>query len=211
MNEPALTSKVIVPKIEKLPKRFVYHAIKRFFDICAAIVLLIILCIPLAIFALLIKRDHGPAIFKQERLGRNGKPFVIYKLRTMRVDAESDGPCWAGKNDPRVTKLGKYLRRWQIDEWPQLFNILKGQMSFVGPRPEVKALHDAFCLYVEGFEQRLLVTPGLTGWAQVNGGADLKPEEKIMFDVAYIQKQSLWFDIKCVFKTTLIVFNPKGY
>jgi lipopolysaccharide/colanic/teichoic acid biosynthesis glycosyltransferase len=208
---PSSVNKIIVPKIENLPKRLVYHAVKRFFDILAAILMLLVLLIPLGIFALLIKSDHGPAIFKQERLGRGGQPFIIYKLRTMRVDAESDGPRWSEKNDPRVTKLGKFLRRWQIDEWPQLFNILKGEMSFVGPRPEVKALHEEFCRYVDGFDQRLLVTPGLTGWAQVNGGADLKPEEKIMFDVAYIQKQSLWFDLRCIFKTILLVFNQKGY
>jgi lipopolysaccharide/colanic/teichoic acid biosynthesis glycosyltransferase len=126
--EPALTNKVIVPKIEKLPKRFIYHAVKRFFDLFAAIVLLIILCIPLAIFALLIKRDHGPAIFKQERLGRGGKPFVIYKLRTMHVDAENDG-----RAGPKKTTAGhqtrQYLRRWQSTNGRRLFNILKGQMS----------------------------------------------------------------------------------
>lgn len=205
-----MTQKVIAPKIEKLPRRLAYHAVKRCFDIFAAIVAFLILWLPLGIFALLIKLDKGPAVFKQERLGRNGKPFTILKLRTMRVDAESDGPRWAEKNDPRVTKLGKFLRRLQIDEWPQLFNIIKGEMSFVGPRPEVKALHDEFCAYIDGFDQRLLVTPGLTGWAQVNGGA-LKPEEKIMFDVVYIQKQSFWFDVKCLLKTFLLIFNPKGY
>jgi lipopolysaccharide/colanic/teichoic acid biosynthesis glycosyltransferase len=126
-------------------------------------------------------------------------------------DAEVDGVRWADKDDKRITKIGKFLRRFQIDEWPQFWNILKGQMSFVGPRPEVKLLHDEFCEYVIGFEQRLLVKPGLTGWAQVNGGAALLPEEKIMFDIEYISKRSLWFDLKCLWRTIGVIWSPKGY
>jgi lipopolysaccharide/colanic/teichoic acid biosynthesis glycosyltransferase len=149
-------------------------------------------------------------LFKQKRLGLNGREFVVVKFRTMVVDAEKAGYKWAEKNDTRITKIGRFLRKHRIDELPQVFNILKGDMSVVGPRPEIKYFYEEFETYIKGFKQRLLVKPGLTGWAQVNGGYDLKPEEKIFFDVEYIKKRGIFFDIWIIIKTVLVVLFRHG-
>jgi len=203
--------KIVVAKIERFNARRMYCFWKRLFDIFFSFLFIVVAAVPMAIISLIIVLNGGPAIFKQERLGLNAKPFTIYKFRTMIANAEVNGAKWAEKNDPRVTRFGRFLRKTQIDEWPQFFNILGGSMSFVGPRPEVKSLHDEFCRYVIGFEQRLLVKPGLTGWAQINGGAALLPEQKVVFDIEYIQRRSLWFDFICVVRTIGVVLNPKGY
>ena len=143
-------------------------------------------------------------------MGKDGKPFTIYKFRTMYLDAEADGPQWAKRNDCRCTPLGRFLRHTRMDELPQLWNILKGDMSIVGPRPERACFYSEFETYIHGFHYRLLVKPGLTGLAQVNGGYDLKPEEKIMFDMEYIQKQSIELDLKCILQTIHLVFTHEG-
>jgi len=188
-----------------------YEFFKRAFDILASSVALIVLLIPLAIVSILIVADSkGGAIFKQERLGKNGKQFTLYKFRTMRLDAEKDGAQWASENDDRCTRVGKILRASRIDEFPQLINIIKGDMSIVGPRPERECFYEEFDEYIEGFRQRLYVIPGLTGYAQINGGYDLKPEEKIVYDLEYIEKRNFWFDIKIIFQTVAIVFNHNG-
>ena len=132
------------------------------------------------------------------------------KFRSMRLDAEENGPQWADKDDPRCTHLGRVLRKSRLDELPQLWNILKGDMSFVGPRPERKCFYDEFETYIHGFHNRLIVKPGLTGWAQVNGGYDLKPEEKIVYDMEYIQSCSIGMDLKCLLKTVRLVFTHVG-
>ena len=134
------------------------------------------------IIALVIMIDSpGSPIYIQERLGKNGKPFRMYKFRSMRLDAEDNGPKWADLKDERCTKVGYVLRKCHLDELPQLFNILKNDMSFVGPRPERACFYDKFETYIKGFSNRLEVMPGLTGYAQVNGGYDLTPEEKILY------------------------------
>ena len=189
----------------------VYKAIKRVLDFICSLLACIILFIPMLVIAIIIKCDSkGSVIYKQERLGKNGKKFNIYKFRTMRMDAEENGPQWALKNDDRCTKVGQKLRNCRLDELPQLLNILKGNMSFVGPRPERECFYEEFETYIHGFKNRLAVTPGLTGMAQVNGGYDLGPEEKIVYDMEYIKKQSLWLDIKLVFKTVKLVFTHEG-
>ena len=199
---------IALPRIQE---RWTYLLVKRLFDSFSALIGLIVLAIPMAIIALLIVLDSpGGAIFKQERLGKDGQPFTILKFRSMRLDAEENGPQWADKDDPRCTHFGRVLRKSRLDELPQLWNILKGDMSFVGPRPERKCFYDQFETYIHGFHNRLVVKPGLTGWAQVNGGYDLKPEEKIVFDMEYIQKQSLGLDLKCILKTVKLVFTHKG-
>ncbi len=163
------------------------------------------------IISILIKIDSpGPAIFSQERLGLNGKPFTIYKFRTMILDAEANGPKWADKNDERCTRFGKFLRHSRLDELPQIINIFLGDMSFVGPRPERKYFYDQFEEYINGFHYRLSVKPGLTGLAQVNGGYELKPEEKILYDLEYINHMSLLLDFKCMIKTIKLVFTHEG-
>ena len=188
-----------------------YLRAKRLFDILFAIVVGTILFVPMIIIGLLVKWDSkGPAIFKQERLGLDGKPFVMYKFRSMRVDAESAGPQWASKDDARCTKLGKYLRKTRLDELPQVINILNGTMSVVGPRPERGCFYDQFETYIPGFRQRLQVKPGLTGYAQVNGGYELLPEEKLAYDMEYIEKRSMWLDLVCIVKTVRLIFTCEG-
>ena len=194
-----------------LQPRRLYLISKRIFDLVFSFLGLLILALPMAVIALIIVIDSpGAPIFRQERLGLHGKPFMIYKFRSMRLNAEENGPQWADKDDPRCTHLGRVLRKSRLDELPQLWNILKGDMSFVGPRPERKCFYDEFETYIHGFHNRLVVKPGLTGWAQVNGGYDLKPEEKIMFDMEYIQKQSLGLDLKCIFQTVHLIFTHEG-
>jgi lipopolysaccharide/colanic/teichoic acid biosynthesis glycosyltransferase len=184
---------------------------KRLFDILVAFCALAVLYIPMVIIALVIRLDSaGPALFMQERLGKNGKPFIMIKFRSMRVDAEVNGPQWADKNDCRCTKVGRFLRKSRLDELPQLVNILCGEMSFVGPRPERACFYDEFEKYIPHFHQRLLVQPGLTGLAQVNGGYELKPEEKIVFDLEYIANRSVKMDLKCIWQTVLVVFSHDG-
>lgn len=188
-----------------------YLAAKRVFDFSAALIGLVVLIIPMAVIAVIIALDSpGNPIFRQERLGKNGKPFMICKFRSMRLDAEKDGPRWADADDKRCTQFGAFLRRTRLDELPQLWNILRGDMSFVGPRPERRFFYEKFEAYIAGFSNRMAVVPGLTGHAQVNGGYELKPEEKIVYDMEYIEKQSLWFDIKCLLKTVCIVCSGNG-
>lgn len=188
-----------------------YFFFKRTGDIFLSILLLLLLSPVMCIIALLIKIDSpGPVFFSQERLGKNGDPFLIYKFRSMKIDAEKDGPQWAAENDDRCTKIGKVLRMMRLDEIPQLWNILEGDMSFVGPRPEREYFYKKFEEYIPGFKNRLSVKPGLTGLAQVNGGYDLKPEEKIIYDMKYIEQQSVLLDIKCMLKTFILIFTHRG-
>ncbi len=189
----------------------VYQAVKRLFDVVVSALALLILGIPMLLLMPVIRADSpGPAIFRQERLGKGGKLFVIYKYRTMQMDAERDGPQWARAHDVRCTKLGRLLRRWHIDELPQLVNVLRGEMSLVGPRPERACFYQEFERYIRGFSQRLQVTPGITGWAQINGGYELLPEEKILFDMEYIRHRSVMFDIRCLLGTVRVVFRHDG-
>lgn len=188
-----------------------YQIIKRCFDIVGALVAGLVLMIPMILIGIWIKADtRGPVLFRQERLGLNGKPFTIYKFRSMYTNAEVNGPQWAEKDDWRCTRAGRILRKTRMDELPQLWNILVGDMSFVGPRPERAYFYDRFETYIHGFRNRLAVKPGLTGWAQVNGGYDLPPEEKIVYDMEYIRHQSLWMDLSCILKTVSLVFTHKG-
>ncbi len=200
-----------VPDIGVLPKKPFYSFFKRLFDIVISILALLILAVPMIIVAIIILCDSkGPAIYKQERLGKDGKPFMLYKFRSMHLDAEDNGAQWACENDTRCTRIGHFLRKSRIDELPQFFNILAGQMSLVGPRPERPYFYNEFEQYIHGFSQRLKVVPGLTGLAQVNGGYDLLPEEKIVYDMEYIKSRSFLLDIKCIIKTIAVIFNHNG-
>lgn len=188
-----------------------YKFIKRSFDLVVSICVLAVLLIPMLLIAVIIRLDsQGPAIFRQDRLGKDGKPFVIYKFRTMIIDAEKHGPQWAKENDPRCTKIGAFLRKSRIDELPQLLNVIKGEMSLVGPRPEREYFYDEFEKYIVGFRHRLAVRPGITGLAQVNGGYELLPEEKIVYDMEYIEKMSVKLDLHCILKTVGVVFSHDG-
>lgn len=189
----------------------VYNVYSRILDICLSLIGLIIGTPLVIIFGILIKlEDKGPIIYKQERVGKHGKLFNVYKLRSMRVDAEKYGAQWAQNNDPRILKVGNFIRKTRIDEIPQLFNILKGDMSIIGPRPERPMFTMQFNDDIDGFINRLLVKPGLTGWAQVNGGYDMTPEEKLQWDIDYIQRRSVFIDIRIIFRTVKVVLTGEG-
>ena len=188
-----------------------YLRFRRTVDILLSLLLLLLLLAPIIILGILVFfTSKGPAFYRQERLGLNGKPFMLVKFRSMRHDAEKDGPSWAKDDDERCTKFGKFLRKTRLDELPQLWNILLGEMSFVGPRPERAVFYEEFETYIHGFKNRLAVPPGLTGWAQVNGGYDLLPEEKIVYDMEYIQACSFRMDLKCMLMSFRVVLFQKG-
>ena len=193
----------------KASKRYLF--LKRLFDICFSLSIGII-CMPvMLVIALMVRLSSpGTVLYKQERLGINGKKFNILKFRTMREDAEANGAQWAKKDDDRCTRLGAKLRKYRLDELPQLWNILIGDMSFVGPRPERECFYEEFETYIHGFSNRLAVVPGLTGLAQVCGGYDLLPEEKIVYDMEYIKQRSLWMDFKLICKTVMVILCSKG-
>lgn len=211
LEDETTAEAAIRPTASATRQNRLYLIVKRAFDIVCAFLGLLLLAIPMLIIALVIVIDSpGAPIFRQERLGINGKPFMIYKFRTMVLDAEKDGPQWAREQDSRCTRFGQVLRRTRLDELPQLYNILRGDMSFVGPRPERAYFYREFETYIPGFSNRLLVTPGLTGYAQVNGGYALKPEEKIIFDMQYIENRSVQMDLRCIAKTIRVVLCGDG-
>ncbi|KAB2445629.1 sugar transferase [Bacillus luti] len=188
-----------------------YKVIKNLFDFLFAFVGLIIMLPVILVFSCLIRMESpGPAFYLQERIGLNGKKFKVIKLRSMRNDAEKNGAKWAEKNDPRVTKVGLFIRKTRIDELPQFINVLKGDMSIVGPRPERLIFIKQFEREIPEFKNRTLVKPGLTGWAQVNGGYDVTPKEKLELDMYYIDRASLVLDLKIIVKTIKIVITGEG-
>ena len=201
-----------VESLGELPTMPVYSFVKRFFDIICSIFGLIVMALPMLVIAIIIKlTSPGRVLYSQERLGLNGKKFMLVKFRTMRADAESDGAQWSqGESDSRITKFGALLRRTRLDELPQLWGCLKGELSVIGPRPEREIFYNKFEEHVHGFSERLKVKPGLTGLAQVNGGYDLRPEEKVAYDVEYIKNRSLWLEIKILFKTIGVIFCGEG-
>ena len=184
-----------------------YRIVKRLFDIVASLAGIVILSPVMLGIALAVRLcDGGPALYKQVRLTRNGKRFQILKFRSMRVDAEKDGPCLsAGKDDDRVTPVGRIIRMCRLDELPQLFNILAGDMSFVGPRPERPEIAEEYCRTIPDFRLRLQVKAGLTGYAQVYGKYNTDPYEKLQFDLLYINHMSALTDIKLLFATMAIL------
>jgi len=185
----------------------VYEFFKSVFDISFAIALLLIFVPFLMLITILIKlSDRGPAFYAQERVGRNGKVFNLLKFRTMRVDSEIE-PVWAVQDDPRCTKIGRLLRRASIDELPQLINIIKLEMSFVGPRPE----RPFFMKDHPGLTGlRLSVKPGLTGLAQVNGRYNLSINEKLHYDLEYVHNRRFYLDFIIIVKTVYKVFICEG-
>lgn len=197
--------------IEKCDNKL-FNIYKRSLDIVASLLGLIIGIPLLIIFGVAIKiEDKGPIFYKQERLGLKGRRFYVYKLRSMRINAESIGGAqWAQKDDPRITKVGKFIRKTRIDEIPQLYNILIGDMSLIGPRPERPELTYQFEQEIPGFMHRLSIKPGLTGWAQVNGGYDITPEEKLVFDKEYIENKSILLDLKIILMTIKVVLTGDG-
>ena len=186
-----------------------YRAVKRFLDVTASFLGLVLLFPLLLTVSILIKIDsRGPVIFRQKRIGRNGKVFEIYKFRSMCVGAEKTGSgVYSGKGDARVTRIGKILRATSRDELPQLLNILKGEMSFVGPRPPLTYHPWKYEEYTD-FQKRMFeVRPGITGWAQVNGRKDVEWHKRIELNVWYVDHMSLLLDIKIMFMTAFKVLT----
>ena len=211
-------NKIILNK-DNIEKHHFYRFTKRLFDILASLIGLVILSPVFLIVAIAIKIDDGgPIFYNQERIGKNGKEFKMYKFRSMKVNAdqeleklihknEVDGAMFKMKDDPRITRVGKFIRKTSIDEFPQLLNVLFGQMSIVGPRPplprEVK-------MYTDYDWQRLYVRPGCTGLWQVTVRNSVGFHEMVNIDLEYIQKRGFWLDIKIMFKTIKVIFVPNS-
>jgi len=194
-------------------------ALKRAFDLLFCLVFFVLAAVPLVVIALLIKLDsRGPILFKQKRVGYKGRIFELYKFRTMVVDAEArleqlrhlnerEGPVFKIRDDPRVTRVGRWLRRWSLDEIPQFFNVLKGDMSVVGPRPPLPTEVEQ---YDEAPSKRLHVLPGVTGLGQISGRADLSFDQQLALDLYYLEHWSPGLDLKIILKTPAAVLSSKG-
>ena len=185
------------------------HFFKRFFDIVLSIFGLLVAAIPMLIIAVAIKMDSkGPVVFKQQRIGKNGKVFDILKFRSMCVGAEKTGSgVYSGKGDARVTRVGKILRATSLDELCQLINVLRGDMSFIGPRPPLTYHPWPIEEYTEEQLRMFDIRPGITGWAQINGRKDVEWHKRIQLNVWYVNNVSFWLDIKIFFKTIFKVFS----
>lgn len=189
----------------------IYETWKRGFDtifsllaLFFSIPILIVFCIAIMI------ESPGSCFYSQKRLGKNMRCFTLYKLRSMYIDSEKEGAVWAEKEDPRVTKVGKIMRKTRIDEIPQLINILKNDMSLVGPRPERPEFVQKFSEEIPKYKERFKIKSGLTGLAQVEGGYELSPKEKLEKDIFYIENRSYWLDLFILLKTVVVVLTGKG-
>ena len=194
--------------LDKMRNRF----IKRTMDIVLSIIILFLIFPLFILIGIIIKiTSKGPVFYKQERISRGGKNFQMLKFRTMRIDAEKEtGPVWAKQDDKRVTFIGRILRKTSMDELPQLINVLKGDMSIVGPRPERPFFVNKFKQTIPRYVERHKVRAGITGWAQINGlRGNTSLEERVKYDLYYIQNWSLWFDIKIIIRTILEIFHHK--
>jgi exopolysaccharide biosynthesis polyprenyl glycosylphosphotransferase len=198
------------PAIKTAP----YQAAKRLIDVVFVLLLGVpALLITLLVAALVKLTSPGPVIFKQRRVGLHGRRFMLYKLRTMRADAEEDGPRFATPDDDRLTPPGRFLRRSRLDELPQLWNVLKGDLSLVGPRPEQEAFVERFNVEIPFYGQRHLIRPGVTGWAQVRYGyADDEADtiEKLTYDLYYVKNMSLWLDLHILGESVWTVLSGNG-
>jgi len=193
------------------------RALERAFDILASVGLLVVAAPAMALTALAIKIEDGiraPVLYQQQRVGRHGEVFGVLKFRSMRVDAESAGKAqWATANDPRVTKVGGFIRKTRLDELPQLFNVLKGDMGFVGPRPERPEFVDDLEKKIPYYRERHTVKPGITGWAQLcypYGSSEKDALEKLQYDLYYVKNRSLLFDLAILVQTVEVVLWGKG-
>jgi lipopolysaccharide/colanic/teichoic acid biosynthesis glycosyltransferase len=181
---------------------------KRFFDILLTLLVIVLFSPVFIVIMVAIKLSgKGPVIFRQERAGKNGRPFIFYKFRTMKTEVDPFGPSPKTGDDPRLTKIGKLLREYSLDELPQLFNVLKGDMSIIGPRP---LYISQMAEWDERQKKRLLVKPGLTGLAQISGRGELTREEKLELDVKYVETAGFWLDLKIILATVTQVFGRKN-
>ncbi len=204
---------LMVFMLDRLGLTFEQRLVKRIFDIFVSVLALIVTAPFLLIAAILVKiTSKGPIIYRQERITIDNKSYFIYKLRTMPTDAEvATGPVISGKSDPRVTPVGRFLRRSKLDEVPQFLNVLKGEMSVVGPRSERPVFVEQFQKDIPAYAQRFVVKAGITGLAQIAGSYDTSAEDKLRYDLLYIKNYSILEDIKIVFQTVRAVFTPRLY
>ena len=202
---------VKLPKLARVNGGLAYRIAKRAFDVASCSLALAILAIPMGVIALKVKRESsGPAIYAQTRVGRDGRLFKVYKFRSMHIDAEAKGAQWAAGDDPRVTPFGRKLRNSRLDEIPQFWNVVKGDMSLIGPRPERPAFCEEFEKRIHGWHYRTLVKPGISGLAQVTGGYALMPKEKVLLDMQYIRHRSARMDLAIIMKTLKTIFTGDG-
>ncbi len=219
LSGQARTSQIYgIPLIDIMPELMPEweKKLKRLMDIFVSLLILIVSSPILILTSIAIKLDSkGPILFKQERLGQNGKPFNVLKFRSMINDAEKyTGPVWSQKNDPRVTRMGKLLRKVRIDEIPQMINVLKGEMSLVGPRPERAFFVEKLSQEIPYYKRRLKVRPGVTGWAQIKHKYDESIEDvkiKLRYDLFYIENMSIRMDFKILLRTVFVVLFGKGH
>ncbi|WP_346938394.1 exopolysaccharide biosynthesis polyprenyl glycosylphosphotransferase [uncultured Clostridium sp.] len=214
-----LENNIVIDIKEKIENKKIQFGVKRIFDIILSFIGIVILLPIYLVIAIAIKLDSkGPVLFKQVRVGKDRRNFTIYKFRTMVLSAESkrelqidptnmDNFVFQSKSDNRITKVGSFLRNTSLDEIPQLFNVLFGHMSLVGPRPEIP---EVVKYYPENYYQRLLVLPGITGLAQVSGRGEIELGKTIYYDLTYISNFSIWYDIKILFTTFFKVFKREG-
>jgi exopolysaccharide biosynthesis polyprenyl glycosylphosphotransferase len=190
------------------------RSIKRGADILLSVVGLVLSAIPMLFTAIAVWLESGsPVIYRQERVGQHGRRFTVLKFRSMRLDAESDTPVWAREGDNRVTRVGRVIRLTRLDELPQFFNVLRGDMSFVGPRPERPYFVELLAKEIPFYHERHAVKPGLTGWAQVKyryGASIEDATEKLRYDLYYIKHLSVVFDLTIVFDTVKVILFRKG-
>lgn len=185
-----------------------YEVTKRISDLFLSTIALVVSAPVMVFIALVIRLDSpGPAVFRHQRVGKNGKIFAMYKFRTMYIDTSEYAPAPTNSGDERVTKLGRFLRKLSLDELPQLFNILKGEMSLVGPRPEQPFIVEK---YSRKEKKRLIARPGLSGLWQVSGRMDIPPQEMMRFDLLYIEKRSFLFDLLILLRTIPAVISGRG-
>jgi exopolysaccharide biosynthesis polyprenyl glycosylphosphotransferase len=189
-------------------------AVRRVRDVALSLVLLCATLPLLLIVACLVKLESpGPVLYRQERVGLQGRCFCLWKFRSMRTDAEANGPIWAALRDPRVTRVGAFIRAHRIDELPQLINVLRGEMALVGPRPERPSFVEQLVEVLPSFAERTRVPPGLTGWAQVNYpyGASVEDARiKLEYDLHYINERSLLLDLRILARTVSVVLHRSG-
>ena len=214
-----MTPKLTYISKDVIKSHYLYHFFKRVFDVIFAILGLVLFSPVMLIIAFLIKReDKGPVFYKQVRVGKDGKFFKMYKFRSMTVNADKlldklkdkndvEGPMFKMKKDPRVTKIGHFIRKHSLDELPQFFNVIKGDMSLVGPRPP---LPDEVAEYSEYAKQRLYVTPGCTGLWQATKRNEVGFNEMVQLDIQYIQRASFIFDLWIIWKTVEVIVKPNG-
>ncbi len=196
-------------------ERRAYCAVKRVADVCLSLFALIILGVFLSLVALVVLAESGrPILYVQTRVGLRGRPFTIYKFRTMIHNAERNGAVWAQRSDPRVTRVGRWLRAVHIDELPQLINVLKGEMSLVGPRPERPEFTEQLSRQCPRYSNRHEVLPGITGWAQVNyryASSVADTLAKLDYDLQYVRNRSVLLDAIILLKTVAAVLKAQGY